>query len=76
MADKNDLKNALRRKVAPLKKQKITEAQISQAADELIKIGNVSQEIMGSVGEKVANDRQIFESTDIDDIVTILDNMD
>jgi hypothetical protein len=75
MADKNDLKAALRRGVPAGKRQRITEAQISEAADELIKIGSASREILGSVGQKVANDRLIFEATDLDDVVTILDEL-
>ena len=75
MADKNDLKAALRRGVPAQKQQRITEVQISEAADELIKLGTASQEILRNVGQKVANDRLIFEATDIDDVVTILDEL-
>jgi len=75
MADKTSLKAALRAGIPAYKRHLISEAQVSRAAETLIELRKVSPQILENVGASVANDRQIFASVDIDDIVTILNDL-
>jgi hypothetical protein len=71
MAKRDDIKAKLR--LAALQARKYaTERQLDEAAADLERRSFVRKEDLETLGEKVANDRQIFASTDTDDMNNLL----
>jgi hypothetical protein len=69
---KDDIKRILKTAAFAARKYP-TEKQLTEAAEELVKKGWITEEDVLVVGEKVASDRQIFATTDIEDINNVLD---
>lgn len=77
MPDENDLKRLL--SIAAQRAGKsVTQQQLSEAVTELRnrkRLGMVKKADVEAVGQKVANDQQLFATTDIDDVNTVLDTL-
>lgn len=77
MPNENDLKRLL--SIAAQRAGKsVTQQQLSEAVAELRnrkRLGMVKKADVEAVGQKVANDHEIFATTDIDDVNTVLDTL-
>ena len=77
MPNENDLNRLLITAAARVGKS-VTTKQLNEAIAALRnrkRFGMVKKADIEAVGESVANDRQIFASTDIDDVNTVLDTL-
>ena len=77
MPDENDLKRLLSIAAQHAGKS-VTQQQLNEAVAELRSrklFGMVKKADIEAVGQKVANDQQIFATTDIDDVNTVLDTL-
>lgn len=75
MADKNQLKEQLKRKLDLSIPRVVKATQLDEAADQLIIKGTVNRQILEEVGQNVFGDRVIFANTDIDDVLDILNQI-
>ena len=77
MATENDLKLLLN-SAASHRGKSLTPQQLNEAVTLLRnrrRVAMVKKADVETIGESVANDRQLFASTDIDDINTVLDSL-
>lgn len=71
MANKDDVVRKLRVSVI-LQNKEISEGQLLEAAAEVIKLGHVKKADLQELGQKVAGDRQIFATTDTEEMNNLL----
>jgi hypothetical protein len=75
MADKNALKELLKRKI-DLSIPKVVQAkQLDETADRLIKAASVDRPLLESIGSEVFGDKTTLANTDIDDVTDILNQI-
>jgi hypothetical protein len=75
MADTNDLKQLLKTGAISTGKL-VSERQLNEAVELIKNRKQVSRDDIRELGEKVAHDGTTFANTDIDDINTVLDQLD
>jgi hypothetical protein len=71
MAKLDEIKAKLRVGALTARKS-VTEQQLNEAAAELIKRTSVRKQDLEYIGEKVAQDPQVFSATDTDDLNDVL----
>jgi hypothetical protein len=75
MADKNVLRESLKRKI-DLSIPKVVQAkQLDEIADRLIRASSVDRPLLESIGSEVFGDKTILANTDIDDVTDILNQI-
>ncbi len=74
MAKLDEIKAKLRIGAMAARKS-VTEQQLNEAAGELVKKTSVRKQDLEYIGEKVAQDPQVFSATDTDDLNDILSRL-
>lgn len=78
MADKNELRELLRRKIDSKIPKIVKTQQLDEATDNLIKAGKVDRQLLEKIGGDTFGERGIlvnFSNTDIDDVNDILNQI-
>jgi len=76
MADRNDIKERLKRKLDAKIPKVVQARQLDEAADKIINRGSADREFLRGVGAEVFGDREILANSDIDDINDTLSQLD
>ena len=76
MADQNELKQRLIRKIDASIPKVVRASQLDEAADRLIKAKQADRPLLEKIGSEVFGERDILQKSDIDDINDILDQLD
>ena len=76
MADQNELKQKLIRKIDASIPKVVRASQLDEAADKLIKAKQADRQLLEKIGSEVFGERDILQRSDIDDINDILDQLD
>ncbi len=78
MADKNELKARLKRKIDLGIPKYVKAERLDEAADKLIRAGRVDKPLLEIIGRDASEDKSVqvnFSNTDIDDINDILNQL-
>ena len=75
MADKNELKELLKRKIDLSIPKVVRAEQLDAAADQLIKAGSADRQLLETIGRNVFGDSTTLANTDIDDVTDILNQI-
>jgi hypothetical protein len=75
MAEKEELKPPLRAGAVRVGKR-VSETQLNEAVELLANRRDISRDDLRLIGKTVAGDDTVFANTDIDDINTVLDQLD
>lgn len=76
MADKNEIKELLKRKLDASASKYIPPQRLDEAATEIIKAGSATKELLEEIGRSKVGDSTTFANTDIDDINDVLNQLD
>jgi hypothetical protein len=76
MADQNEIKQKLIRKIDASIPKVVQASQLEAAAERLIKAKQANRPLLESIGSEVFGERDILQRSDIDDINDVLDQLD
>lgn len=75
MPDKNELREALKRKIDLSIPRVVKAHELEAAADRIIRARRVDRPLLEAIGTEVFGDRETLARTDIDDITDILNQI-